>query len=166
MYEVPCGNNNKDEDNSPKTLNDKNHQALSQKFRQLPTSWYAIEEKTKPIYSFCDKYPHLDCYGHIRYINIRKRKSRLGLWSVKMQRRGKGMKKKKWIYINIYQWMWPFWLLWTQNCIHSNVSTHESKSRSLDNWMSLSTNHSYFESTNAQGNFKIIILYRNSHRNI
>ena len=30
-----CGNNNKDEDNSPKTLNDKNHQALSQKFRQL-----------------------------------------------------------------------------------------------------------------------------------
>ena len=28
-------NNNKDEDNSPKTLNDKNHQALSQKFRQL-----------------------------------------------------------------------------------------------------------------------------------
>ena len=30
-----CGNNNKDEDNSPKTLNDKNHQVLSQKFRQL-----------------------------------------------------------------------------------------------------------------------------------
>ena len=30
-----CGNNNKDEDNSLKTLNDKNHQALSQKFRQL-----------------------------------------------------------------------------------------------------------------------------------
>ena len=29
-----CGNKNKDEDNSPKTLNDKNHQALSQKFRQ------------------------------------------------------------------------------------------------------------------------------------
>ena len=29
-----CGNN-KDEDNSLKTLNDKNHQALSQKFRQL-----------------------------------------------------------------------------------------------------------------------------------
>ena len=28
-----CGNNNKDEGNSPKTLNDKNHQALSQKFR-------------------------------------------------------------------------------------------------------------------------------------
>ena len=28
-----CGNNNKDEDNSPKTLNDKNHQASSQKFR-------------------------------------------------------------------------------------------------------------------------------------
>ena len=30
-----CGNNNKDEDNSLKTLNDKNHQALSQKFRKL-----------------------------------------------------------------------------------------------------------------------------------
>ena len=29
-----CGNN-KDEDNSPKILNDKNHQASSQKFRQL-----------------------------------------------------------------------------------------------------------------------------------
>ena len=28
-------NNNKDEDNSPKTLNDKNQQASSQKFRQL-----------------------------------------------------------------------------------------------------------------------------------
>ena len=27
-----CGNNNKDEDNSLKILNDKNHQALSQKF--------------------------------------------------------------------------------------------------------------------------------------
>ena len=30
-----CGNNNKDEDNSLKTINDKNHQASSQKFRQL-----------------------------------------------------------------------------------------------------------------------------------
>ena len=30
-----CGNNNKDEDISPKTLYNKNHQALSQKFRQL-----------------------------------------------------------------------------------------------------------------------------------
>ena len=28
-------NNNKDEENSPKTLTDKNHQASSQKFRQL-----------------------------------------------------------------------------------------------------------------------------------
>ena len=27
------GNDNKDEDNGPKTLNDKNHQALSQKFK-------------------------------------------------------------------------------------------------------------------------------------
>ena len=29
------GNNDKDKDNSPKTLNDKNHQASSQKFGQL-----------------------------------------------------------------------------------------------------------------------------------
>ena len=29
-----CGNNNKHEDNSPKTLNDKNQQASSPKFRQ------------------------------------------------------------------------------------------------------------------------------------
>ena len=35
-YQPKCwGNNNKDEDNSSKTLNDKNHQALSQKVRQL-----------------------------------------------------------------------------------------------------------------------------------
>ena len=33
-----CGNNNKDEDNSPKTLYDKNHQVSSQKFRQLISS--------------------------------------------------------------------------------------------------------------------------------
>ena len=30
-----CGNNNKDEENSPKNLNDKNQRASSQKFRQL-----------------------------------------------------------------------------------------------------------------------------------
>ena len=30
-----CGNNNKNEDNSPKTLKDKNHPASSLKFRQL-----------------------------------------------------------------------------------------------------------------------------------
>ena len=30
-----CGNNNKDVDNSPKTLNDNNQRASSQKFRQL-----------------------------------------------------------------------------------------------------------------------------------
>ena len=30
-----CRNNNKDEDNSPKTINDKNQQASSQKFWQL-----------------------------------------------------------------------------------------------------------------------------------
>ena len=33
-----CGNNNKDEDNSPKNLNDKNHRGSSQKFRQLKIS--------------------------------------------------------------------------------------------------------------------------------
>ena len=30
-----CGNNSEDEDNSLKTLNDKNHQTSCQKFRQL-----------------------------------------------------------------------------------------------------------------------------------
>ena len=35
-----CENNNKDEDNSPKTLNDKNHQASSKKFKQLISSRY------------------------------------------------------------------------------------------------------------------------------
>ena len=35
-----CGNNNKDEDNSPKILNDKNQQASSQKFKQLNTFNY------------------------------------------------------------------------------------------------------------------------------
>ena len=34
IFELRCGNNKEDEDNCPKTLNDKNHQALSQKFRQ------------------------------------------------------------------------------------------------------------------------------------
>ena len=33
--EKRCGNNNKDEDNSPKTVNDKNQQTSSKKFRQL-----------------------------------------------------------------------------------------------------------------------------------
>ena len=36
---IGCEKKNKDEDNSPKTLTDKNHQALSQKFRQLINSW-------------------------------------------------------------------------------------------------------------------------------
>ena len=35
-----CGNNNKDEDNSPKTLIDKNQQASSQKFDNLRISKY------------------------------------------------------------------------------------------------------------------------------
>ena len=41
-----CENNNKDEDNSPKTLDDKNHQASSQKFSQLGItvlkSWWKL----------------------------------------------------------------------------------------------------------------------------
>ena len=37
-----CGNNNKDEDNSPKTLNDKNQQASSQKSRQLIILWFQV----------------------------------------------------------------------------------------------------------------------------
>ena len=38
-----CGNSNNDEDNSPKTLNDKNHQASSRKFRQLNSSQLLIQ---------------------------------------------------------------------------------------------------------------------------
>ena len=38
------GNNNKDKDNSPKTLNDKNHQASSQKFRQLRKDYIWMED--------------------------------------------------------------------------------------------------------------------------
>ena len=34
-----CGNDNKAEDNSPKTHNDKNHQASSQKFRHHETKF-------------------------------------------------------------------------------------------------------------------------------
>ena len=47
-------NNNKDEDNNPKTLNNKNHQASSQKFRQLKINLslnnlqWLICHKTKP----------------------------------------------------------------------------------------------------------------------
>ena len=57
----PCGNNNKDEDNSKKSLKDKNQQALSQKFRQFISclieileihrnSWnnvYSVQQKEK-----------------------------------------------------------------------------------------------------------------------
>ena len=37
-----CGNNNKDEDNSLKTLNDKNQQALSRKFRPLKAIYLSL----------------------------------------------------------------------------------------------------------------------------
>ena len=40
-----CENNNKNEDNSPKTINDKNHQASSKKFRQLNSSYHVVFHK-------------------------------------------------------------------------------------------------------------------------
>ena len=46
------GNNNKDEDNSPKTLNDKNHQASSQKLRQLYSSYFSLYDKVMIIFIF------------------------------------------------------------------------------------------------------------------
>ena len=49
-----CGNNNKDEDNSPKTLYDKNHQASSQKFKQLITNRHtrANNRKNSLLFGF------------------------------------------------------------------------------------------------------------------
>ena len=49
------GNNNKDEDNSPKTLNDKNQQASSQKFRQQFSVYNQLNVKTIPFQAiqFC-----------------------------------------------------------------------------------------------------------------
>ena len=47
-----CRNNNKDEDNSPKTLNKKNHQASSQKFRQLASSRMVVRQVLPSVYSF------------------------------------------------------------------------------------------------------------------
>ena len=41
-----CEYNNKDEDNSPNVLNDKNHQAASQKFRKLTTN---VSQSSYPI---------------------------------------------------------------------------------------------------------------------
>ena len=46
-----CGNNNKNEDNSPKTLNDKNYQALSQKFRQL-ISYPVLSNSAFPYFCY------------------------------------------------------------------------------------------------------------------
>ena len=47
-----CGNNNKDEGNSPKTLNDKNQQASSQTFSQL---------RKNMLPYFCEKFKTM-CY--------------------------------------------------------------------------------------------------------
>ena len=44
-----CGNNNKDEDDSPKTLNDKNQQASSQKFRLLLIVLFTLSLKVSSI---------------------------------------------------------------------------------------------------------------------
>ena len=52
-----CGNNNKDEDNSSKTLNDKNHQASSQKFRQLSDNWKKKKKKRKKTCQIVDCHP-------------------------------------------------------------------------------------------------------------
>ena len=42
-------NNNKDEDNSPKTLTDKNHKASSQKFRQLKKLIIIVSPQHTPV---------------------------------------------------------------------------------------------------------------------
>ena len=58
-----CENNNKDEDNSPKNLNDKNQQASSQKFRQLILTFFWLFFDFSNIFLFlpmvADKLP---CY--------------------------------------------------------------------------------------------------------
>ena len=59
-----CENNNKDEDYSPKTLNDKNHQASSQKFRQLQYIYIYIYTHTEEIYIY------IYIYILIQYIYI------------------------------------------------------------------------------------------------
>ena len=46
-----CGNNNKDEDNSLKTINDKNQQASFQKFRQLSA---CVFERESAFYYSCN----------------------------------------------------------------------------------------------------------------
>ena len=54
-----CGNNNKDEDNSPKTLNDKNQQASSQKFRQLSLCFsFLSASETRHLLFFRDTGSH------------------------------------------------------------------------------------------------------------
>ena len=53
--------NNKDEDNSQKTLNDKNHLASSQKFRQL-------------IFSIISLYPHFQILNNLNWNTLYIRK--------------------------------------------------------------------------------------------
>ncbi len=54
-----CGNNKEDEDNSPKTLNDKNHQASSQKFRQLIIRQVSFKIVTvSPMFVFSSPVSH------------------------------------------------------------------------------------------------------------
>ena len=53
-----CRNNNKDEDNRPKALNNKNHQALSQKFRQLITILFCCTYSNSFSYCYLTHHHH------------------------------------------------------------------------------------------------------------
>ena len=52
-----CGNNYKDEDISLKTLNNKNHQASSQKFRQLRHKTVNFVNMAAIFFNYCIKMP-------------------------------------------------------------------------------------------------------------
>ena len=62
-----CGNSNKDEDNSPKTLNDKNQQASSQKFRQVPSWSYYWLTTFQSCFSFCFCFFVLKRHGEVTW---------------------------------------------------------------------------------------------------
>ena len=59
-----CGNSNKNEDNSPKNLDDKNQQASSQKFRQLNFAYL----KKKKKYTFWFSYQRLESFLFLHLI--------------------------------------------------------------------------------------------------
>ena len=65
---LDTGNNNKDEVNSPKTFNDKNNQASSQKFRQLTE-----KERLVRLYAISTTIGYLmalPVYTYIKYIQF------------------------------------------------------------------------------------------------